>query len=30
VHVGVNADPAATPDFDVLVDCLTAGFDEVF
>jgi WS/DGAT/MGAT family acyltransferase len=30
VHVGVNADPAATPDFDVLVDCLTAGFDEIF
>jgi WS/DGAT/MGAT family acyltransferase len=29
VHVGVNADPAAIPDFEVLVDCLAAGFDEI-
>jgi diacylglycerol O-acyltransferase / wax synthase len=28
-HVGVNVDPTAAPDFDVLVDCLAAGFDEV-
>jgi WS/DGAT/MGAT family acyltransferase len=29
VYVGVNVDQAAVPDFDVMVDCLAAGFDEV-
>lgn len=29
VHVGINMDPVATPDTDLLVDCLRAGFDEV-
>jgi hypothetical protein len=29
VHVGVNMDPLATPDSDVLLDCLRAGFEEV-
>jgi len=29
VHVGVNMDPAATPDTTVLADCLAAGFEEV-
>jgi hypothetical protein len=28
-HVGVNMDPVAIPDSDVLLDCLQAGFDEV-
>jgi WS/DGAT/MGAT family acyltransferase len=27
--IGVNSDPAAVPDLDVLMDCLGAGFDEV-
>jgi diacylglycerol O-acyltransferase / wax synthase len=27
--IGVNTDPAAVPDLDVLLDCLSAGFDEV-
>lgn len=29
VSIGVNVDPAATPDFEVLVACLVEGFDEV-
>ena len=29
VHVGVNMDPAATPDIGTLLDCLAAGFEEV-
>jgi WS/DGAT/MGAT family acyltransferase len=29
VHVGVNMDPAATPDTGTLLDCLAAGFEEV-
>jgi diacylglycerol O-acyltransferase / wax synthase len=29
VHVGVNMDPAATPDTGVLLDCLASGFEEV-
>jgi diacylglycerol O-acyltransferase len=29
VSVGVNVDPAATPDIDTLMACLRAGFDEV-
>jgi diacylglycerol O-acyltransferase / wax synthase len=28
-HVGVNMDPAATPDTGTLLDCLAAGFEEV-
>jgi WS/DGAT/MGAT family acyltransferase len=28
VHIGVNADPVALPDQDVLVDCLRRGFEE--
>lgn len=28
-YLGVNADPAAVPDPDVLMDCVGAGFDEV-
>lgn len=28
-YLGVNVDPAAVPDPDVLVDCLETGFDEV-
>jgi hypothetical protein len=27
--VGVNMDPAATPDIGTLLDCLAAGFEEV-
>jgi diacylglycerol O-acyltransferase len=27
--IGVNADAAAIPDPDALLECLTAGFDEV-
>ena len=30
LHVGINMDPAATPDPGVLVGCLAAGFDETF
>lgn len=29
VQIGVNADPAAVPDGDVLMDCVRAGFDEL-
>jgi diacylglycerol O-acyltransferase / wax synthase len=29
VHIGVNSDPAAVPDADVLVECLEEGFAEV-
>jgi diacylglycerol O-acyltransferase / wax synthase len=29
VQVGINADPAAVPDGDLLLDCVRAGFDEV-
>ena len=29
LNIGVNTDPAAVPDPDVLRDCLRAGFDEV-
>ena len=29
LHIGVNVDPAAVPDVDVLVECLTEGFDEI-
>jgi hypothetical protein len=29
VYIGVNSDPAAVPDPDVLVDCLQQGFDEI-
>jgi diacylglycerol O-acyltransferase len=28
-YLGVNSDPSAIPDQDVLIDCLGAGFDEV-
>jgi WS/DGAT/MGAT family acyltransferase len=29
LHVGINADPAAIPDPELLFECLTKGFDEV-
>ena len=29
VQIGLNADPVAIPDGDVLLDCVRAGFDEV-
>lgn len=29
IGIGINSDPAAIPDPDVLVDCLQSGFDEV-
>jgi hypothetical protein len=29
LNIGVNTDPAAVPDPDVLLDCLQEGFDEV-
>jgi WS/DGAT/MGAT family acyltransferase len=29
VYIGVNTDPAAVPDPEVLVDCLHQGFDEI-
>ena len=28
VHIGINMDPVAIPDADVLTDCLRAGFEE--
>jgi len=27
--IGINVDTGAIPDFDVLYDCLVAGFDDV-
>ena len=29
VHIGVNVDPAAVPDHDVLLECLREGIDEI-
>jgi WS/DGAT/MGAT family acyltransferase len=29
VYIGINSDPAAVPDPDVLVECLQEGFDEI-
>ncbi|HVM07430.1 MAG TPA: wax ester/triacylglycerol synthase family O-acyltransferase [Acidimicrobiales bacterium] len=29
VHIGVNVDPAAVPDHDVLLECLREGLDEI-
>jgi hypothetical protein len=29
LHVGINADPAAIPDPELLLECLQKAFDEV-
>ncbi len=29
IQIGLNMDPVAIPDGDVLLDCVRAGFDEV-
>ena len=29
VFIGINSDPAAVPDPEVLVECLQEGFDEI-